>query len=36
MVEALRITCQLLLEDEFTVDEIKTMLHRNPAALLYP
>ncbi len=36
MVEALRITCQLLLEEEFTVDEIKIMLHRNPAALLYP
>jgi hypothetical protein len=36
MVEALRITCQLLLEEEFTVEEIKTLLHHNPAALLYP
>jgi hypothetical protein len=36
MVEALRITCQLLLEEEFTVEEIKLMLHHNPAQLLYP
>ena len=36
MVEALRITCQLLLEEEFTVDEMKTLLHHNPAQLLYP
>jgi hypothetical protein len=36
MVEALRITCQLLLEEEFTVEEIKTLLHHNPADLLYP
>ncbi len=36
MVEALRITCQLLLEEEFTVEEIKLMLHHNPAELLYP
>jgi hypothetical protein len=36
MVEALRITCQLLLEEEFTVEEIKLMLHHNPAGLLYP
>jgi hypothetical protein len=36
MVEALRITCQLLLEDDFTADEIKRLLHYNPAELLYP
>lgn len=36
MTEALRITCQLLLEEGFTEDEIRTMLHHNPAALLYP
>ena len=36
MVEALRITCQLLLEEEFTDDEIKVLLHHNPAHLLYP
>lgn len=36
MVEALRMTCQLLLEEGFGVDEIKTMLHHNPAQLLYP
>jgi uncharacterized protein DUF6282 len=36
MVEALRITCQLLLEEEFSVEDIKTMLHHNPAQLLYP
>ena len=36
MVEALRITCQLLLEDDFTADEIKRLLHHNPAELLYP
>jgi len=36
MVEALRITCQLMLEEGFSADEIKTMLHHNPAQLLYP
>ena len=36
MVEALRITCQLLLEEEFTVGEIRILLHHNPAGLLYP
>jgi hypothetical protein len=36
MVEALRITCQLLLEEEFKPDEIRQMLHHNPATLLYP
>jgi Family of unknown function (DUF6282) len=36
MVEALRMTCQLLLEEEFTADEIKRLLHHNPAELLYP
>ena len=36
MVEALRITCQLLLEEDFTADEIKRLLHYNPAELLYP
>ena len=36
MVEALRITCQLLLEEDFTADEIKRLLHHNPADLLYP
>ncbi len=36
MVEALRITCQLLLEEEFKPEEIRRMLHENPASLLYP
>ena len=36
MVEALRLTCQLLLEEGFGIEEIKRMLHHNPAELLYP
>ena len=36
MVEALRMVCQLLLEEEFTPDEIRTLLHKNSGALLYP
>jgi hypothetical protein len=36
VVEALRITCQLLFEEEFTTDEIRLMLHHNAASLLYP
>jgi hypothetical protein len=36
MVEALRMTCQLLLEEEFTPEDIRTLLHQNPAQLLYP
>lgn len=36
MVEGLRITCQLLLEEGFSADEIQTMLHHNTAAMLYP
>jgi hypothetical protein len=36
MVEALRITCQLLLEEEFATEDIKILLHHNPANLLYP
>ena len=36
MVEALRITCQLLLEEDFTTEDIKVLLHHNPANLLYP
>ncbi len=36
MVEALRITVQLLLEEEFKPEEIRRLLHENPAALLYP
>jgi hypothetical protein len=35
MVEALRIVCQLLIEEGFSKDEIKLMLHDTPAALLY-
>ena len=35
-VEALRMTCQLLLEEGLEAEAIKTMLHRNPAELLYP
>jgi len=35
-VEALRVTCQLLLEEEIPAEDIKTMLHRNPGELLYP
>jgi hypothetical protein len=35
MVEALRM-CQLLLEEEFAADEIRQLLHHNPATLLYP
>jgi len=36
MVEALRMLCQLMLEEDFSVEDIKTMLHHNPAQLLYP
>ena len=36
MVEAFRITCQLLLEEEFTPAEIRKLVSENPAALLYP
>jgi hypothetical protein len=36
MVEALRMCCQLLLEEEFAADEIRQLLHHNPATLLYP
>jgi hypothetical protein len=36
MVEALRMLCQLMLEEDFSIDDIKTMLHHNPAQLLYP
>jgi hypothetical protein len=36
MVEALRMCCQLLLEEEFAADEIRRLLHHNPATLLYP
>jgi len=35
MVEALRMVCQLLLEEGFIEDEIRTLLQRNPATLLY-
>jgi hypothetical protein len=34
MVEALRITCQLLLEEGFTPAELRQLLHDNPARLL--
>jgi hypothetical protein len=36
MVEALRITCQLLLEEGFTPAEIRQLLHENPGRLLLP
>jgi predicted metal-dependent TIM-barrel fold hydrolase len=36
MVEAMRVACQLLLEEEFSIDDIKALLHRNPAKLIYP
>jgi len=36
MVEALRLTCQLLIEEDFTLEDIRTMLHHNTAKLLYP
>jgi len=36
MVEALRMVCQLLIEEEFTPHEIKQLLHHKPAELLYP
>ena len=36
MVEALRLTCQLLLEDDFTTDEVRSLIQTTPAALLYP
>jgi len=36
MVEALRIVCQLLIEEEFTLDEIRMLIQTNPANLLYP
>lgn len=34
-VEALRVTVQLLLEEGFGPEEVRTMLHDNPARLLY-
>jgi hypothetical protein len=33
--EAMRMMCQLLLEEEFSQEDIKRMLHHNPAELLY-
>jgi hypothetical protein len=36
MVEALRLMCQLMLEEEFSAEEIKQLLHHNPAELIYP
>lgn len=36
MVEALRMTCQLLLEEGFSGAEIRKLLHENPAELLLP
>jgi len=36
MVEALRMVCQLLLEEEFTPEEVRVLLHKNPGDLLYP
>lgn len=33
--EAMRMMCQLLLEEGFSEEEIKRMLHHNPAELLY-
>ena len=34
--EAMRMMCQLLLEEEFSEQDIRRMLHQNPADLLYP
>jgi Family of unknown function (DUF6282) len=34
--EAMRLLCQLLLEEEFTPAEIRRMLHQTPADLVYP
>lgn len=36
MVEALRMCCQLLLEEQFTADEVRQLVQKNPALLLYP
>jgi hypothetical protein len=36
MVEALRMCCQLLLEKDFTTDEVRQLVQKNPAGLLYP
>ena len=36
MVEALRMCCQLLLEEDFTTDEVRQLVQKNPAGLLYP
>ena len=36
MVEGLRMTCQLLIEEDFTTDEIRRLVQANPAGLLYP
>lgn len=33
--EAMRMMCQLLLEEGFSADDIKRMLHHNPAEILY-
>lgn len=35
-VESLRIVCQLLIEEGLHPDDIRTMLHTNPAELIYP
>lgn len=35
MVEAMRMCCQLLIEDEFTHDEIRTLIQHNPGELIY-
>jgi hypothetical protein len=35
-VEGLRVTCQLRLEEGMEAEDIRTMLHNNPAELLYP
>ena len=35
-VEGMRMTCQLLLEEEFSENDIRRMMHQNPAELIYP
>jgi hypothetical protein len=35
-VEGIRMVCQLLLEEDFTPEQIRRMMHHNPADLIYP
>jgi hypothetical protein len=36
MVESLRLMCQLLIEEGFSLDDMKRLIQQNPAELIYP